>query len=185
MPLDLSPERNSAPPVRFKMDYRGIEYAVIEGIGRHMWKWSAFAGGAIVTGQAHSKQVATVAAEWRRLRRRRLLIAPSPLRRSDLSRPSDPIDCGGCRDKGKTHRCGLSIDTQSSWPKAKAATMLNGDGFRLYRSRSVTYLDAAQSPTVWRHHALPNQVAATVVVSIAVVPGGIAVAATVGIWCRG
>jgi hypothetical protein len=45
------------------MDYRGIEYVVIEGIGRHMWKWSAFAGGAIVAGQAHSKQAATVAAE--------------------------------------------------------------------------------------------------------------------------
>jgi hypothetical protein len=45
------------------MDYRGIEYAVIEGIGRHMWKWSTFAGGAIVAGRAHSKHAATVAAE--------------------------------------------------------------------------------------------------------------------------
>jgi hypothetical protein len=45
------------------VEYRGIEYAVVEGIGRHMWKWSAFAGGAIVTGQAHSKQAAIVAAE--------------------------------------------------------------------------------------------------------------------------
>jgi len=45
------------------MEYRGIEYAVVEGIGRHMWKWSAFVGGAIVTGQAHSKQAAIVAAE--------------------------------------------------------------------------------------------------------------------------
>jgi hypothetical protein len=45
------------------MDYRGIEYAVIEGIGRHMWKWSAFVGGAVMTGQAHNKQAAMVAAE--------------------------------------------------------------------------------------------------------------------------
>jgi hypothetical protein len=45
------------------VEYRGIEYAVVEGIGRHMWKWSAFVGGAIVTGQAHSKQAAIVAAE--------------------------------------------------------------------------------------------------------------------------
>jgi hypothetical protein len=28
-----------------------------------MWKWSTFAGGAIVAGRAHSKQAATVAAE--------------------------------------------------------------------------------------------------------------------------
>jgi hypothetical protein len=45
------------------MQYRGIEYAVVEGIGGHLWKWSASAGGTIVTGQAHSKQAAMVAAE--------------------------------------------------------------------------------------------------------------------------
>jgi hypothetical protein len=45
------------------MEYRGIEYAVVEGIGQHMWRWSASAGGAIVTGHAHSKQAAMVAAE--------------------------------------------------------------------------------------------------------------------------
>jgi hypothetical protein len=45
------------------VEYRGIEYAVVEGIGTHMWKWSAFVGGAVVTGQAHNKQAATIAAE--------------------------------------------------------------------------------------------------------------------------
>jgi hypothetical protein len=45
------------------MEYRGIEYAIVEGIGRHMWKWSAFVGGAVMTGQAHSKQAAMVSAE--------------------------------------------------------------------------------------------------------------------------
>jgi hypothetical protein len=45
------------------MENRGIEYAVVEGIGRHMWKWSAFAGGAVMTGQAHSKQAAMASAE--------------------------------------------------------------------------------------------------------------------------
>jgi hypothetical protein len=35
----------------------------VEGIGHHMWKWSAWAGGAVVTGQAHSKQAAAGAAE--------------------------------------------------------------------------------------------------------------------------
>jgi hypothetical protein len=45
------------------MEYRGTEYAIVEGIGRHMWKWSTFVGGAVMTGQAHSKQAARVAAE--------------------------------------------------------------------------------------------------------------------------
>jgi hypothetical protein len=45
------------------MEYRGTEYAIVEGIGRHMWKWSTFLGGAVMTGQAHSKQAAIVAAE--------------------------------------------------------------------------------------------------------------------------
>ena len=45
------------------MRYRGIEYAIVEGIGTHMWKWSAFVGGAVVTGQAHSKQAAMASAE--------------------------------------------------------------------------------------------------------------------------
>jgi hypothetical protein len=45
------------------MEYRGTENAVVEGIGRNIWKWSAFVGGAIVTGQAHSKQAAIAAAE--------------------------------------------------------------------------------------------------------------------------
>jgi hypothetical protein len=43
------------------MEYRGIEYAIVEGIGRHMWRWSAFVG--VMTGQAHSKQAAMVSAE--------------------------------------------------------------------------------------------------------------------------
>jgi hypothetical protein len=45
------------------MKYRGIDYAIVEGTGGHMWRWSALIGGAVKTGQAHSKQAATVAAE--------------------------------------------------------------------------------------------------------------------------
>jgi hypothetical protein len=45
------------------MEYRGTEYAVVEGIGRHMWKWTAWVGGAVVSGQAHTKQAAVVSAE--------------------------------------------------------------------------------------------------------------------------
>jgi hypothetical protein len=45
------------------MRYRGIEYGIVEVIGSRMWKWSAFIGGAGMTGQAHSKQAAMVSAE--------------------------------------------------------------------------------------------------------------------------
>jgi hypothetical protein len=45
------------------MEYRGAEYAVVERSGRYMWRWSAFIGGAVLTGQAHSKQAAMVSAE--------------------------------------------------------------------------------------------------------------------------
>jgi hypothetical protein len=45
------------------MRYREIEYGIVEGIGTHMWKWSAFVGGTVVTGQAHSKQAAMASAE--------------------------------------------------------------------------------------------------------------------------
>ena len=61
--LNLGPERNPPATSSSDMEYRGIEYAIVEGIGRHMWKWSAFVGGAVMTGQAHSKQAAMVSAE--------------------------------------------------------------------------------------------------------------------------
>jgi hypothetical protein len=53
----------SAPHKFSQYGYRGIEYAVVEGIGRYTWRWSAFIGGAVLTGQAHSKQAAMVSAE--------------------------------------------------------------------------------------------------------------------------
>jgi hypothetical protein len=53
----------SGPRQFAHMHYRGIEYAVVEGIGHHMWRWSVFVGGAVKTGQAHHKQAAMVAAE--------------------------------------------------------------------------------------------------------------------------
>jgi len=45
------------------MKYRGIEYGIVEGTGEHMWRWSTLIGGAVKTGQAHSKQAAMAAAE--------------------------------------------------------------------------------------------------------------------------
>ena len=45
------------------MEYRGIEYTVVQGIGRHLWKWSASVADVVITGQAHSKSAAVVEAE--------------------------------------------------------------------------------------------------------------------------
>jgi hypothetical protein len=62
-PLGTRPERNPPHPSSANMGYRGIKYAVVEGIGRYTWRRSAFIGGAVLTGQAHSKQAAMVSAE--------------------------------------------------------------------------------------------------------------------------
>jgi hypothetical protein len=45
------------------MEYRNIEYAVVQGIERGVWKWSASVAGVVVTGQAHSKSAAVAEAE--------------------------------------------------------------------------------------------------------------------------
>ena len=45
------------------MKYRDIEYAVVQGIGRHLWKWSASVADVVIMGQAHSKSAAVVEAE--------------------------------------------------------------------------------------------------------------------------
>jgi hypothetical protein len=45
------------------MKYRGVEYGIVEGTGGHMWRWPTLIGGAVKTGQAHSKKAAIAAAE--------------------------------------------------------------------------------------------------------------------------
>jgi len=45
------------------MEYRDIEYAVVQGIGRDLWKWSASVADVVITGQAHSKSAAVAEAE--------------------------------------------------------------------------------------------------------------------------
>ena len=45
------------------MKYRDIEYTVVQGIERHLWKWSASVTDVVITGQAHSKSAAVVEAE--------------------------------------------------------------------------------------------------------------------------
>jgi hypothetical protein len=45
------------------MEHRGVEYGIVRGVGKHMWKWTAWVGGAVVSGQAHTKRAAVVSAE--------------------------------------------------------------------------------------------------------------------------
>jgi len=44
-------------------EYRGVEYAVVQGIERGVWKWSASVGGTIVTGSEQTRPAAVTAAE--------------------------------------------------------------------------------------------------------------------------
>ncbi len=45
------------------MSYRDIEYTVVQGIERGVWKWSASVAGAVIMGQAATKSEAVAAAE--------------------------------------------------------------------------------------------------------------------------
>ena len=45
------------------MRYRDIEYVVVQGIERGVWKWSASVAGLVIRGQAAIKSEAVAAAE--------------------------------------------------------------------------------------------------------------------------
>jgi hypothetical protein len=45
------------------MEYRGVEYTVVQGIERGVWKWSASVAGVVITGQEAIKSEAVAAAE--------------------------------------------------------------------------------------------------------------------------
>ena len=45
------------------MEYRDIEYTVVQGIRRNLWKWSASVANVVITGQSYSKSEAVVEAE--------------------------------------------------------------------------------------------------------------------------
>jgi hypothetical protein len=45
------------------MRYRGVEYTVVQGIERGIWKWSAFIEGKIVTDNEQTRPAAVTAAE--------------------------------------------------------------------------------------------------------------------------
>jgi hypothetical protein len=45
------------------MQYRGLEYTVVQGIERGVWKWSASVAGMLVAGKADTRPEAVAAAE--------------------------------------------------------------------------------------------------------------------------
>ena len=45
------------------MKYRDIEYSVVQGIERGVWKWRASVAGVVITGQTGIKPEAVIAAE--------------------------------------------------------------------------------------------------------------------------
>jgi hypothetical protein len=63
------------------MEYRHIEYALVQGIGGNIWKWSATVAGVAITGQEHTKGGAVVAAEKaidRALAAKKVRLVPPP-----------------------------------------------------------------------------------------------------------
>jgi hypothetical protein len=48
---------------RLMMRYRDIEYTVVQGIERGVWKWTASVAGVVIMGQAGIKSKAVAAAE--------------------------------------------------------------------------------------------------------------------------
>ena len=48
---------------RLEMRYRDVEYTVVQGIGRQLWKWGLVLNGKCLTGQAATKPQAVAEAE--------------------------------------------------------------------------------------------------------------------------
>jgi hypothetical protein len=44
------------------MEYRDIEYSVVQGVERGVWKWSASVAGVVIIGRESTKSAAVVAA---------------------------------------------------------------------------------------------------------------------------
>jgi hypothetical protein len=45
------------------MEYRNIEYTVVQGIERRVWKWSASVAGVVIMGEQSTRLAAAAAAE--------------------------------------------------------------------------------------------------------------------------
>ena len=48
---------------RYEMEHRGIEYTVVQGIERDVWKWSASVEGVVLIGKKDTRLAAVAAAE--------------------------------------------------------------------------------------------------------------------------
>ena len=65
------------------MEYRDIEYTVVQGIRRNLWKWSASVANVVITGQSYNKSEAVVEAEKaidRALAPKKVRLVPLPRR---------------------------------------------------------------------------------------------------------
>ena len=61
---DAHPGCKKAAPILNNMEYRGIEYSVLQGLGRHVWKWSvSLDTGVSVGGRTATKSEAVAEAE--------------------------------------------------------------------------------------------------------------------------
>jgi hypothetical protein len=76
------------------MKYRDIEYTVVQGLGRHLWKWSASVAGVVIMGQAAIKSEAVIGAE------KAIDRALAAKKARGLSRQKQTIDCG-YRDRSR------------------------------------------------------------------------------------
>jgi hypothetical protein len=65
------------------MEYRDIEYTVVQGVGRHLWKWSASVADVVIMGQSATKSEAVAEAEKaidRALAPKKVRLVPPPRR---------------------------------------------------------------------------------------------------------
>jgi len=67
------------------IEYRQIEYALVQGIGQHTWKWSASVAGVVITGQEQTKAAAIATAE-------KAIDRALAVKKRDLFRPNAPIE---------------------------------------------------------------------------------------------
>jgi hypothetical protein len=84
------------------MKYRDIEYTVVQGVERHLWKWSASVADVVITGQARSKL-----GQWSKPRKR--LTGHSLQKRCDLYHP-----------RGKRIRLNRLVFTLNGKPRLSA-----------------------------------------------------------------
>jgi len=65
------------------MKYRHIEYTIVQGIERGVWKWTASVAGVVIMGQAANKSEAVTAAKkaiGRALAEKKVRLVPLPRR---------------------------------------------------------------------------------------------------------